>query len=147
MKYMQQKSSEDRKNATPGTKMLQILLTSPDLGSRGSVRGLLALVGIDRDSWVTLRRIPWNRGEVVTAGLCGAATRDLELSAFCVELGGVGLVEGKELVADEVVSGSKRRRDGRLPVQVLKDIVGSPGSAAKRRSSHSLLVNLLHVSF
>lgn len=135
------------KNATSGTKTLQMLLTSPDLRPRGGVCGCLAPVGIDHDAGVILGRISRNIREEVTAGLCGAASSDLNLSAFCVELRAVGLVEGKEFVTDEVVSGGKRRRDAGLPVQFLENIVISPGSATQRRSSHSLLVNLFHVSF
>jgi hypothetical protein len=126
--------------------MSSILLTSPDRGSRRGVGRCLASICVNHDSRVVLGRIAGNGGEEVAAGRAGPAASDLDLRALGVELGSVGLVESEEFVADEVVACSKRAGDGGLPVQVLEDVVGSPGSAGEGRSGHSLLVNLSKVS-
>lgn len=122
------------------------LLTSPDLGAGRGVRRRFASVSVDCNSRVALGRIAGNGGEKFAAGRARATTSDLELGALSVELGGVGLVKSEEFVADEVVAGGKSAGDGGLPVQVLEDVVGSPGRAGKRRRGHALLVNLLNVS-
>jgi hypothetical protein len=122
--------------------MSSVLLTCPDRGSGRGVGRRLASVCVNCDSRVALGRIAGNVGEEVAAGRAGTTASNLNLRALGVELGGVGLMKSEEFVADEVVAGGKRAGDGGLPVQVLEDVVGSPGSARKRRSGHSLLVNL-----
>ena len=93
-------------------------LTSPNLGSRTSVGRGLASVGVNRDSRVALGRVSGNGSKVVTAWNAGTATSDLDLSALGVELRCIGLVEGDDFVADEVVARGKSGGDGGFPVQV-----------------------------
>lgn len=104
-------------------------LSFPNFGTWGRVRSDAVAVGIDRDSWVacelsaivchtltaelpsgrpatklTLCSVSGDCGKVVTGWLCGTTSSDFKLSAFGIELGGVGLVQSKQFVADQVVS-------------------------------------------
>lgn len=58
-------------------------------------------------------------------GLLGAGAGDDELGALGVELGSVGLVQGDELVADEVVARSERSGDPAGPRLVAADQLGN----------------------
>jgi hypothetical protein len=78
--------------------------TVPDLGAGNGVAGLAA-VDVEQDTWVG--------GAVCLGHVCagggegGGATRDADLTTAVVELGGalaVGLVEGNDLRADQVVA-------------------------------------------
>lgn len=53
-------------------------------------------------------------------GHSGAASRHDELGTLRVELRSVGLVESKELMADQVVSGLEVRGDLARPLEVLR---------------------------
>jgi len=120
--------------------------TSPDLRARRGIRGLLAAIGIDHNAGIALGRISRDVRKVVTARGAFTAAANYELSAFSIELRSVGLVKSKQLVSNEIVARGQRARDGGLPVEVLQDIVCTPGSPGQRGCRHSLLVNLGHVS-
>lgn len=55
-------------------------------------------------------------------------------------------MQGKQLVANEVVAGCERLGDCGLPVQLLEDLGSAPGCAAKGRCGHAFLVDLQEIS-
>lgn len=61
---------------------------------------------------------------VAGSGLEGAASGDLDLSALRVELGSIGLVQGDQLVTEEVVARGETLGDGAGPLLVSADELG-----------------------
>jgi hypothetical protein len=120
-----------------------IHLTSPHLRARRRVRSSLAHVRVNRDSRVALSSVSRNSSKVVAAGRTSSRSRDNDLRALGVELGRVGLVEGDDLVANEVVARGEGGGDGAGPFEVLEDVVGAPGGAREGRGGHAFLVDLL----
>src|ERR1051326_5237852 len=95
-----------------------------------------------RDARIVLGRISWNGGEVrAVRALCSTSGND-ELSTLGVELWSVCLVEGEQLMSDQVVARSQRGWNGAGPRQLRVNDGGSPVCACKRRSSHAHLVDL-----
>lgn len=94
------------------------------------------------DSWIRLRRVPWDTSQIITRRcLCPRACND-DLSALRIELRRVRLVQSQQLVANEIQSRCERARYRATPLQVLVDNCRSPASARQRRSCHALLINL-----
>lgn len=101
-------------------------LPTPNLRPRTGICSLATTIRIDRNSRITLSRIPWNRRQEISTGVRSPTPRNLDLRAFCVELGGARLVQSDEFVAHEIVARCERGWDAGFPVQVLEDEGGAP---------------------
>lgn len=71
------------------------------------------------DARVACRSIRRNRVQMVRRGSHSSASADDELCTLRIELRRVGLVQSKQLVADEVVAGRKVTRDCAGPLESL----------------------------
>jgi hypothetical protein len=60
----------------------------------------------------------------------------------CLTLGVVGLVDGEELVADEVVSWGEGGGDGACPYECVEDGVAGPDTLVLRAGDQACLVDL-----
>lgn len=94
------------------------------------------------DTRVRLRSIGRNRSKQVRRRRRRAGAGDSNLRALGVELRRVRLVEGQQLVADEVVPGLQAFRDPRRPLQVLVDDGGAPVVAVEHVAGQAHLVDL-----
>jgi hypothetical protein len=81
-------------------------------------------------------------GEVLGAGRGGSGAGDFDLGTLGVELRGVGLVEGQQLVADEVVAGLEAGGDLARPLLGVVYDAGSPVVAVQAGTGQTLLIDL-----
>lgn len=95
--------------------------TGPGLGAGDGVAGDVTTVDVVLDASVSslVKGSSSNAVSTVGAGVGGAGAGDLNVDALGVGLGAVllaGGVEGDDLVAEDVVAGCERLRDGEGPL-------------------------------
>lgn len=119
---------------------LEVRTGSRDRVGRGG--GSLGGVNVDIDAGVGHRVSARELHEVAAAGGLSSSTSNDELAALWVELRSVCLVQGKELVPDEILAGSEGGGDGSSVRKGVHKLTSSPDTIREVTRDETSVCNL-----